>query len=497
MSSLPELHVLSYIVQNPEEYASLEPIFRETEYRFSNDGLEFIHTAVKDLWKKHEVIPTQSQLKLWLSDRRALKESPNHLQVLHRVIDRVYTSELDGVDKQIVLGEIVNTEKHTMAERILGMDSHSFEEVASWARHRLDALSLISQQENGQWAMPLDDRWIADPSLTLATYLGNPIPLGLPRIDFWLGGGGRRGELIMPAALPEDGKTMLLVTLACNFVRQGKRVYIAQCDNTFEEFVAKIWANLAQCGTDDLVNPDNQTAWKLAQVRKKYPNISKLLVIRKWPRGTKTVADFKRDVAMFERMLRPYDLARGIPEKSAGLFDVIMGDYIDTFIAKRAYKEHRFGLDEVTKEFAGLCEEGEKLGVFPTQLNRTAKYIEVPDIDNLAEAFTKSHHAAVIPMLFGSKSQRLLGKMSIFWAKTRRLRGKFVTPMIRDNRTQTFLEDESEEIYYLDKGPSTQPESKPQKKKRVEKKAPPPPAEECEEVAEAKRKIIPFPKKQD
>lgn len=450
MSSLPELALLGYIVQNPEEYPALEPVFRDTAFAFTNDALELLHLNIKNSWNKYEVVPDRQQMKSWLASKQAIVKDNTRKQVLFKAIDRIYDEELDGVDRQIVLGTLLTHESKVLAEKILNLDPHNYEEDSSWIRSRLDVLSLISQREQGQWCFPLDDKWIEDPAKSLSTYLGNPIPLGLSRIDFWLGGGGRRGELIMPAALPEDGKTMFLVTLICNFARAGLRVYCAQCDNTFEEFVAKIWANLAGCSTDDLINPDNHTKYKLQMVRKKYPDIHRQIVIRKWARGTKTIGDLKRDMQMFERMLRPYDLSKGVPEKKAGLFDAFAGDYLDTFIPERQYKEHRFGFDEVSKRVAGLAEETEKLAIFPTQLNRTAKYIEIPDIDNLSEAFTKSHHAAVIPMLFASKAMRLLGKCCMFWAKTRRLRNKFITPMIKDVRTQTFLEDESQEIYYLD-----------------------------------------------
>ena len=490
MSTLPELSLLSYLVQHLEEYPALQPIFADTEFRFTNDGLELLLVALKESWSKYETIPSQAQMKAWLYSKQIFQKEPVKAQVIARVIDRVYEEELDGVDRQIVLGQILQTEAKTLAETALSMDPHNFEEKSTWLQRRLDVLHLVSQRDNGQWAMPLDDKWINQPDQTLKTYLGNPIPLGWPRINYWLGGGGRRGELMLPAALPEDGKTMMLVTLACNFIREGFRVYCAQCDNTFEEFVAKIWANLAHCSTDDLINPDNHTRYKLEQVRKKYPGIHRRLVIRKWPRGTKTVTDFKRDMLNFERMLRPYDLAAGVPDKKAGLFDVVMGDYLDTFTARRTFKEHRFGLDEVCKEFAGLCEEYEKLGIFPTQLNRTAKYIEVPDIDNLAEAFTKSHHAAVIPMLWASKADRMLGKMNIFWAKTRRIRGKFVTPMLKDVRTQTFSEDETRDIYYLDAVGNGAPKKNPEEaqRKRLPKNKQEP-TEENDEIVEVGKKL--------
>lgn len=489
MSSLPQLSLLAYLVQNPDDYPALHPIFADTGYTFQNDALELLHVAVKDSWQRFECLPTQDQMKSWLYSKNLFQANPDKLKVITKAVDKVYTEELNGIDRQIVLGEILKSERQVLSERALKMDPHNFNEEATWLQRRLDVLHLISQRDNGQWAMPLDDKWISQPAQTLATYLGNPIPLGFPRIDFWLGGGGRRGELILPAALPEDGKTMFLVTLVCNLAKAGRRSYVAQCDNTFEEFIAKIWACLAGCSTDDLLNPTNHTQYKLAQVRKKYPNIHRLIVVRKWPRGTKTVADFKRDFLMFEKMLRPYDLAQGVPEKEAGLFDCVMGDYLDTFTAKRVHKEHRFGLDEVCKEFAGCCEEYEKLGVFPTQLNRTAKYIDVPDIDNLSEAFTKSHHAAVIPMFFASKADRMLGKSNIFWAKTRRLRGKFVTPMIKDVRTQTFIEDEQREIYYLDAVANNPKKTVEQEKAKLKKAKKEEPTEENNEFLNATKQI--------
>lgn len=451
MSSIPEINVLSYIVQNPDEYAAIQPIFQDTEFQFKNPVVELVHRAIRDSYNRYELIPTQEQLKSWLYTKRAFAEDAGKAGTICKLIDMAYTADMDGIDKALVLGEVLGRQSTAMSERWLKVDAHNFDEEAAWFEKRLDVLRIISQKDRGTWAFPLDDKWIEDPDKALATYLGNPIPLSAwPRITHWLSGGIRRGELVLPAALPGDGKTMFLVTLAAMLIKDGYRVYFAQLDNTFEEVIAKIWACLLQCSTDDLLLETNETKYKLAYLRKKYPDIHRLLVVRKWPRGTKTIKDMRRDMKLFEKMLRPYDLAKGVPEKAAGKFDVAMGDYIDVFASTKTFSEARFNLDDTMKAAAGMCEEEEVAGIFPSQLNRTAKFIEVPDIDNLAEAFNKSHHAAVIPMLYGSKLERIQGMMNIFWAKTRRPREKFVTPMRRDTFFQTFSENEDLDIHYLE-----------------------------------------------
>ena len=467
MGSIPEINVLAYLVQNPDEYPALQPIFDDTEFEFKNPIIQFLHVAVKNSYTRYEVIPSQEQLKSWLYTKRSFSEDPNKAATICKLVDMCYQNDMDGIDKSLVLGEILGRQSSMMSERWLKVDAHNFEEEAKWFEKRLDVLRIVSQADRGTWAFPLDDKWINDPDKALATYLGNPIPLtAWPRITHWLSGGIRRGELVLPAALPGDGKTMFLVTLAAMLIKSGQRVYFAQLDNTFEEIIAKIWACLIQCSTDDLMNPTNETKYKLAHLRAQHPDIHRLLVVRKWPRGSKTIKDMRRDMKLFEKMIRPYDLARGIPEKAAGKFDVAMGDYIDVFASTRNFNEARFNLDDTMKAAAGMCEEEEVAGIFPSQLNRTAKFIEVPDIDNLAEAFNKSHHAAVIPMLYGSKLERIQGLMNIFWAKTRRPREKFVTPMRRDTFFQTFSENEDLDIHYLESSSGGIPKTEGGRKKQ-------------------------------
>lgn len=454
MSSLPEVNVLGYIVQNPDEYPSLQPLLDGESFEFKNAVLQFLHLAIKDSYGKYEMLPNQEQLKSWLYSKRTFAQDVSKAATICKLIDHCYTMELDNIDKAVVLGQVLGRHTFEMADRWMKVDAHNFEEEVRWFEKRVDALRVISTADKGVWSFPLDDKWIDDPSASLATYLGNPIPLdSWPRINHWLSGGFRRGELVLPAALPGDGKTMLLVTLAAMFIKSGYRVYFCQLDNTHEEIIAKIWACLIQCSTDDLLKETNETKWKLQAFRRKHPDAHRLLVVRKWPRGTKTIKDMRRDMKMFERMLYTFDIGRGIHEDKAGKFDIAMGDYIDVFASVRTFNEARFNLDDTMKAAAGMCEEEEMLGIFPSQLNRTSKFIEVPDIDNLAEAFNKSHHAAVIPLLFGSKLERMQNLMNFFWAKTRRPREKFVTPMRRDTFFQTFTENTDLDIHYLE-GPS-------------------------------------------
>jgi hypothetical protein len=73
-------------------------------------------------------------------------------------------------------------------------------------------------------------------------------------------------------------------------------------------------------------------------------------------------------------------------------------------------------------------------------------------------------------MFFGSRADRLMNKINLFFAKTRREEEKFVIPLERDKHHQKFTEDMSRDVYYIDevrKDPQIQ-ERKPPRLKKAE-----------------------------
>lgn len=448
-----ELSLLGFLAQNPEEFPSTLPLLKEFE--FQSTVTKYLWALMEKAWTKYEAVPSLAQIRnLIYADKR---NNTQTLEILDKVVTTVYSLNITGLDKMAVLARVLEFQRGKIQERFGSIDVHNFTQEVNWVRERLDTMENLAAGDRGEWGFILEDRWTLDPKATFSTYLGNPIPLGLPRTDYKLGGGIRGGELILPAGLPGDGKTMFIVSIICNFIRAKRRAYVCQLDNTFQEFMAKIWSNLLRIPISRIVDPADEevakdTARRMMLYKKANPGIEKLLIVRKYPRGTVTMKQIERDMMAMRRILIPYDRERGVPKEQQGAIDVWAADYLDVIADEEHTKSgsERFRFDNVCKKAAGLCESWGIPGILPSQLHRTAKFLETPDIDNLAEAFSKSWHAAIIPMFFGSRADRLLGKINLFFAKTRRAEEKFVVPLERDKLHQTFTEDLSRDVYYID-----------------------------------------------
>lgn len=432
--------ILSYIVQNPDAYDSLHPLFKQSNFNFENKVSAVLYTCLQRCWDKASRFPTVKQCKEQLGRIRGLDDAAK--AILLDTAEAVYTGTYDDLDKDIILGRIFEPQRDRILEVINELNPWDFRNQAEKIRSQLDDLEVLAHRDVGKIFDPFDDNLTLDISSALHIYLGATIPTGWKKSDEQLEGGFRRGELVMPAALPGDGKSMACISLTSNIMRQidetlsnGLHVYYCILDNTDQETLAKVWANFLRIPTrrldTDVTAPD-----KMTRVKQRY-GLRGRITMRKWPRKSKTINDIRKDILLQQRR-------RGIQ------YSVIVLDYLDTIKPDGFHKENRHGLDNVTVGAAALAEEMSAVVIAPTQLHRAAKFIEVPDIDNLAEAFSKSWHAAVIFMILATKLERIKGECRIYWPKTRRDAEKWMMRMKRINLYQDFQEDPECDPYYVD-----------------------------------------------
>ena len=427
MSEFDDLAILSYLWKNPDEYEILHPLFKKAEFAFENKSVQLIYQCFSRSWEKANRFPTLSQAKEQISYIRNLKAEVK--AVIYGVLDDLNVETYDEMTKDTILGRIMEPQRDALAELLADLSPWNFKPTADKVRGMLDDLEILTHKDIGVIFDPFDEK-SDDISAALNVYLGATIPTGWPQTDEQLEGGFRRGELVMPAALPGDGKSMSCISLTCNLTRmldKGYHVYYGIFDNTAQEVRAKMWANFLRIPTRRL--DTEPTAPDRMRMFKNTYNPRGRITCRKWPRKTKTIADIKRDILLQQRR-------RGIK------YSVAVLDYLDTIKPGNHHKENRHGLDEVTVGAAALAEELDMVVIAPTQLHRAAKFIEVPDIDNLAEAFSKSWHAAVIYMILATRMERINGECRFWWPKTRRNAEKWMKKMKRTNLYQDFTETE-------------------------------------------------------
>lgn len=456
-----DVSILSYLINNPDDYDVLHPVFKQSSFQFQNKGVQLVYECLKRCWDKSSRFPGVLDCKEQLSRVRGLK--PEKLEIIYDLVELCYTGSYDEIDKDLILGRVMEPQRDALLEIIGAIDPWNFRAQSDMIRSKLDDLELLTNRDIGRVFDPFDDSLTLDIPTALNTYLGATIPTGWPKSDHLLEGGFRRGELVMPAALPGDGKSMSCISLTCNVARTmtqaseyGYHVYYCILDNTDQEVLAKTWANFLRIPTRRL---DSEPTAPMKMIRaKELYGLKGRIIMRKWPRKSKTMADIRKDILLQQRR-------RGIQ------FSVVVIDYLDTVKPEGFHKENRHGLDSVTVGAAALAEELGVVVISPTQLHRAAKFIEIPDIDNLAEAFSKSWHAAVIFMILATKMERIQGKCRMYWPKTRRDAEKWLMGMMRNNLYQDFQEDpESDPFYVDDNNEEVRQHSKESKKKEQAQK---------------------------
>lgn len=450
MSDFDDLAILSYIWKNPDEYEVLHPLFKKAEFAFENKSVQLIYQCFSRSWEKSNCFPSLRHAKEQISYVRNLK--PEQRSIIYNVLDDLHEESYSEMTKDTILGRIMEPQRDSLAELLNDLSPWNFRPTADKVRGILDDLELLTHKDVGEIFDPFDEK-SDDIAGALNVYLGATIPTGWKQTDEQLEGGFRRGELIMPAALPGDGKSMSCISLTCNLTRMLEKnfnVYYCILDNTAQEVRAKMWSNFLRIPTRRL--DTEATAPDRMRMFKKTYNPRGRITCRKWPRKSKTIQDIKRDILLQQRR-------RGI------VYDVIIIDYLDTIKPDRQYKENRHGLDDVTVGAAALAEELGVVVIAPTQLHRAAKFIEVPDIDNLAEAFSKSWHAAVIYMILATRMERINGECRFWWPKTRRNAEKWMKKMKRTNLYQEFTETD-DAPYWIDENDQEVHEHAEQSKKK-------------------------------
>lgn len=460
-----DLQILSYLTHNPDDFDVLFPLFQQAEFEFQDKPIQLLFKCISRTWEKANKIPTLKQCQEQLSRLQGIKQEAR--EILYGLAEEVYEGTWDEMDKDTILGRVLEPQRDQILDLIKKIDPWNYKSQADLIRSKLDDLEILAHKDVGKIFDPFDDNLSTDIPSALATYLGGTISTGLPHTDEMLEGGFRRGELVMPAALPGDGKSMSCISLTCNIARTmtqslpvpeyGQYVYYCILDNTDQEVMAKVWANFLRIPTRRL-DTEATAAARMAMVKQKY-GLRGRIIMRKWPRKSKSIQDIRKDILLQERR-------RGIK------FSVVVVDYLDTVKPVGFHREERHGLDAATVGLAALAEELGVVVISPTQLHRAAKFIEVPDIDNLAEAFSKSWHAAVIFMILATKMERINGQCRWWWPKTRRLYEKWMMRMNRTNLYQEFTEQQDCEPYFIDDNQQEVDEhSKQSKRKEKEREA--------------------------
>ena len=226
----------------------------------------------------------------------------------------------------------------------------------------------------------------------------DPISTGWDRMDEIVKGGLGKNELGVVIAPTGAGKSMVLVHLAAQALKQGKTVVYYTLELKDTVVGGRFDSNLTGV-------PLNELRSRKDEVLSQVDNIDGTLIIKEYPTKSASVQTLKNHIEKLKK--------RGIYP------DMILVDYADLLKPPRQTGEKRHELEETYEGLRALAQVYEIPVWTASQTNRGGLNAEVITMESISEAFNKCFVADFIFSLSRTVVDKQSNKGRIFVAKNR------------------------------------------------------------------------------
>ena len=278
--------------------------------------------------------------------------------------------------------------KGAMMKSVKLLKSSSFDEIEKVIQ---DALKLGTDNNFGH-------EYHKDALARFEIVNRSPITTGWDRMDEICKGGLGKNELGVVIAPTGAGKSMVLVHLATQAIRQGKTVvyYTLELKDTV------VGGRFDSCLTGV---PLNEMRDRKEEILSKIEGIDGSLIIKEYPTKSASVQTIKNHIEKLKK--------RGIEP------DMILVDYADLLRPVRSTGEKRHELEEIYESLRALAQIYEMPVWTASQTNRGGLNAEVITMESISEAFNKCFVADFIFSLSRTVQDKQANKGRIFVAKNR------------------------------------------------------------------------------
>ena len=262
-----------------------------------------------------------------------------------------------------------------------------------------DAVQISLQRDMGT-------DYFADPKDRLNKYFnqGGQVSTGWPQMDRLMYGGMSRGELNIFAGGSGSGKSLVMMNLALNFLKQGYSGIYITLELSEELTALRTDAMLTSMSTKDIRKDLDGTELKVKIAAKKYGKYR----VKGLPAQS--------NVNAIRSYIKEVQIQTGIE------VDFVMIDYLDLVmpVSVKVNPNDQFIKDKyVSEELRNLAKELGVLMITASQLNRTAVEEIEFDHSHIAGGISKINTADYVFGIFTSRSMRERGKYQIQCMKSR------------------------------------------------------------------------------
>jgi len=317
--------------------------------------------------------------------------------------DEVAQSQLLDYCRRIDLAEVTDSEyikeislefcrkqklKEAMIESVNLLQSCSFDEISKTIN---DALKLGSENNFGyDYLVDFEERF--------KPKYRNPVSTGWNDVDKICSGGLGKSELGVVIAPTGAGKSMVLVHLGAQALKEGKAVihYTLELQDTV--VASRYDSCITSYPLSDLKSFKNEIYDVVKDIEGK-------LIVKEYPTKSASTNTIKSHISKL--------LKRGI---KPGL---IIVDYADLLRPVVAYKEKRNELESIYEELRAISQEHECPVWTASQTNRSGLNAEVITMEQISEAFNKCFVADFICTISRTIEDKQKNQGKMFIAKNR------------------------------------------------------------------------------
>lgn len=386
--------------------------FLETKY------LQVFITVILDYREKYGVHPSYEILATIFKSGITEYDAAVQKQVRDYYTRIITTSMVDGAEyvkdtamdfcrKQVL--------KQAMMKSVGLLKSSSFDEISKVIN---DALKLGSDNNFGH-------DWMADFESRFQLKARNPISTGWERMDALCKGGLGKSELGVVIAPTGAGKSMVLVHLGSQALKEGKTVvhYTLELGDTV------VGQRYDSCITGI---PLNDLMMNKEEIFDQISDIEGNLIVKEYPTKSATTQSIKNHLDKLKK--------RGIHP------DMVIVDYADLLRPVKARNEKRHELETLYEELRGIAQTMECPIWTASQTNRSGLNAEVITMEAISEAFNKCFVSDFIFTVSRTVNDKKANMGRIFLAKNRNGPDGIVLPIFMDtaNVCIKILEDQDE-----------------------------------------------------
>jgi hypothetical protein len=294
--------------------------------------------------------------------------------------------------------------KSAMIKSIGLLQSSSFDEIAVVIN---ESLKLGADNNGGyDWKKDFEDRF--------KPRFRNPVATGWPLIDDICQGGLGQKELGVVIAPTGAGKSMALVHLGTQALKEGKTVvhYTLELQDTV------VGSRYDSCLTH--IELGDLMTFK-EKIYEEVQGIEGRLIIKEYPTKSASTHTLKTHL---ER-LRMKDIS----------IDLIIVDYADLLRPVTAQREKRNELESIYEELRGLAQEYKCPMWTASQTNRSGLNAEVITMESISEAFNKCFVSDFIFSISRTTEDKIGNTGRVFIAKNRNGPDGIIYPLFMDTST--------------------------------------------------------------